>query len=100
MHLHIFNVGAAGCRISVRYLHWLFAPTETTVSNYLMQERLALSRRALANAQMARRTVADIALSSGFLSSTHFSRRFKAEYGETPMEFRLRSYGVTDKLRA
>ncbi len=91
---------AAGCRISVRYLHWLFAPTDTTVSSYLMQERLALSRRALANLQMARRTIADIALSSGFLSSTHFSRRFKAEYGETPMEFRMRSYGSSARLLA
>jgi len=82
---------ANACRISVRYLHWLFKSTETTVFNYVVHERLLRCRRALSNRQMDRRTITEIAYSTGFISATHFARRFKSEYGETPMEFRQRS---------
>jgi AraC-like DNA-binding protein len=79
---------ADACRISVRYLHWLFEPTGTSVLKHVIQQRLMLCRRELANPMMVGRTITEIAFSSGFLSSTHFARRFKAEYGITPQEFR------------
>ena len=37
---------------------------------------------------MAHRTITDIAFSWGFQNSTHFSRRFKDEFGLSPHEFR------------
>lgn len=80
---------ADGCKISVRYLHWLFEPTGTTVLRYAIQQRLIRCRRELENPQMCTRSITDIAYASGFQNPTHFSRRFKAEYGLSPQDFRM-----------
>jgi AraC-like DNA-binding protein len=79
---------AAANGISVRYLHCLFEPEGTTVLQYVIKERLVRCRRELLNPVMAHRTITDIAFSWGFQNSTHFSRRFKDEFGLSPHEFR------------
>lgn len=79
---------AQGMRISVRYLHWLFKPSATTALQYLIQQRLLRCRRELANPRMDGRKITDIAFSSGFQNATHFARRFKAEFGSSPQDFR------------
>lgn len=84
---------AAGCRISVRYLHWLFEPTGTTVLQYVIQQRLERCRRELANPAMKNRKIIDIAFSWGFQNATHFAKRFKAEFGMTPHDFREAELG-------
>lgn len=84
---------AAGCRISVRYLHWLFEPTGTTVLQYVIQQRLERCRRELANPAMKNRKIIDIAFSWGFQNATHFAKRFKAEFGMTPHDFRVAELG-------
>jgi len=86
---------AAACRISVRYLHWVFEPTGTTVLKYVIQQRLIRCRRELSNPTMLSRSITDIAFSSGFHNATHFSRRFKSEFGLTPQDFRSEVCGVT-----
>lgn len=75
-------------RISVRYLHWLFSPLGDTVAKYIIQQRLQRCYRELSNPMMSNRTITDIAFSWGFNNSTHFSRRFKQEFGVSPSEFR------------
>jgi AraC-like DNA-binding protein len=75
-------------RISLRYLHALFETESLTVQQYVIHERLRRCRRELENAAMGRRTITEIAFSWGFQDSAHFGRRFKAEYGMSPQEFR------------
>lgn len=75
-------------RISVRYLHWLFESTGLTVSRDIIQQRLQRCRRELSNPLMRHRTITDIAFSWGFQNLTHFSRRFKQEFGVSPHDFR------------
>ncbi len=75
-------------RISVRYLHALFEAEGLSVQQYIIRERLLRCRRDLQNGSMAQRTITDIAFSWGFQNSTHFSRRFKAEFGLSPQDFR------------
>lgn len=79
---------ADGNRISIRYLHWLFEETGVTVLQYIIRERLMRCRRELAIPMMDNRTITDIALSWGFHDLTHFSRRFRQEFGQSPQEFR------------
>ena len=78
---------AAANRISVRYLHWLFGSIGTSVTQHVIKERLERCRRDLGNPMMQTRKVADVAFSWGFSDVTHFNRRFKAEYGQSPRSF-------------
>lgn len=75
-------------RISQRYLHCLFEPEGTTVQQYVIKQRLLRCRDDLSNREMVRRTITDIAFSRGFQSSTHFSLRFRNEFGVSPKEYR------------
>jgi AraC-like DNA-binding protein len=92
---------AAANGISVRYLHCLFEPEGTTMVQYVIKKRLVRCRRDLLNPVMAHRTITDIAFSWGFQNSTHFSRRFKDEFGLSPQEFRNDACSTTrDGTRA
>lgn len=79
---------ADATRISVRYLHWLFEPTGSTVGRHIIEQRLQRCRRELSNPMMRHRTITDIAFSWGFQNLTHFSRRFKQEFDLSPYAFR------------
>lgn len=76
--------------ISVRYLHALFHHAGTTVSSYIRTRRLERCRTDLADPALAGMTVTAIASRWSFADAPHFSRTFKAAYGETPSEFRAR----------
>lgn len=82
-------------RISLRYLHSLFEQEEMTVIQYVIRERLLRCQRELSNPLMSKRTITDIAFSWGFQSSTHFSRRFKDEFGIGPKDFREEAHAGT-----
>lgn len=82
------GVIASGKRMSVRYLHALFENDNTTVQQYVIRQRLLRCRRELENPKMAGRTITEIAFAWGFQNSTHFSRRFKAEFGLSPQDCR------------
>lgn len=90
---------AEASRISLRYLHWLFAGIGTSVGQYIIRERLQRCRQELASPATNRRKVADIALSAGFNDVTHFSRRFKQEFGTSPRAF-SREPGMRSANRA
>jgi AraC-like DNA-binding protein len=75
--------------ISPRYLHRLFEAEDTTISRYIQHRRLEqcrreLSRRSGANAP----TIAAIAHRWGFTDPAHFSRVFRAHYGQSPRALR------------
>ncbi len=77
---------AAG--ISVRYANALLAQEHTGLEAYIIARRLERCRRALDDPAQTRRTIGDIAFSWGFSDLSHFGRRFKAEYGCAPGEYR------------
>ncbi|HCD55531.1 helix-turn-helix domain-containing protein [Haliea sp.] len=71
-------------RISVRYLHWVFEQSGDSASNFIIAKRLASCRKDLLNPAMHSRSIAEIAYSSGFNNTSHFTRRYRQLYGETP----------------
>jgi AraC-like DNA-binding protein len=75
--------------ISKRYLHYLFAQTETTFGNELMRMRLDAAKRMLSDQRYSALTVSEIAARCGFLEPSHFARRFRKGFGVGPSEFRL-----------
>ncbi len=74
--------------ISKRYLHYLFAHTDSTFGDELMRMRLDCAHRLLSDTRFAALSVSEVAARSGFLEPSHFARRFRKAYGAGPMEFR------------
>jgi AraC-like DNA-binding protein len=74
--------------ISKRYLHYLFAHTDSTFGDELMGMRLENAHRLLSDVRFSALTVSEVAARCGFLEPSHFARRFRKAYGAGPMEFR------------
>ena len=77
---------AAG--ISVRYANALLAHEDSSLERFIILRRLHRSRQALESPAHLSRTVSEIAYACGFSDLSHFARRFKAEFGRSPAEFR------------
>jgi AraC family transcriptional regulator, positive regulator of tynA and feaB len=77
---------AAG--VSVRYANALLAGEETSLARYLVLRRLERCHQALVSPAHSSRTIKEIAYSYGFSDLSHFSRRFKEQFGCTPSEIR------------
>ncbi len=75
-------------RISVRYLHHLFRSLEMTVSDWLRLRRLERCRDMLSSPQHMHKSITEIAFSTGFSSSSHFSNLFRAQYKIRPSDVR------------
>ncbi len=78
--------------ISKRYLHALFAGTDTTLGAWIREERLTRAHATLADPRTAHLTVTEIALRQGFNDIPHFSRQFKARFGLSPTALRGRRH--------
>jgi AraC-like DNA-binding protein len=76
--------------ISLSYLHRIFNEHGTTVSSYVLDQRLQLAYEKLANPLGPRLTVAEVAYSVGFKSASHFCKAFAARYNMTPSDVRQR----------
>lgn len=83
---------ADACGISKRYLHELFSGANSTVSQYMREQRLIAARDMLELPNAA--PMAEIAYRFGFSDQAQFSRLFKAMFGQTPSGYRARSGGV------
>ncbi|WP_413812496.1 helix-turn-helix domain-containing protein [Streptomyces sp. OE57] len=83
------EVIAAVHHVSVRYVHKLFEYEETTVSRWILQQRLERCRRDLSQASGPHRTVAAVGRRWGLVSPSHFSRVFRAAYGMSPREWQM-----------
>ncbi|MBW4052364.1 MAG: helix-turn-helix domain-containing protein [Proteobacteria bacterium] len=94
IHAHLYDPDLApaqiarACRITTRYLHYLFSDGEATVARYILVRRLEASSQALLADSQRGRTVTAIAFDHGFNSATHFGRVFRAHFGVTPREYR------------
>lgn len=78
--------------ISKRYLHELFAEVNSTVSQYVREERLKAARDLLQMPNPG--PMSDIAYRFGFSDQAQFSRLFKARFGQTPSGYRARAMAV------
>jgi AraC-like DNA-binding protein len=79
---------AARHGITVRYLHKLFEDEAMTVSQYVLDGRLALARQLLSNPHLAGRTISSIASDAGFGDLSYFNRTFRRRYSVTPSDVR------------
>lgn len=83
---------AAALRISTRYVHKLFHRNDTSFGRELLAMRLREADRLLrAPAAVGRQLpqIAEIAYGCGFSSQSHFSVRYKEQFGLTPRDARL-----------
>ena len=105
IHAHLYDPDltpaqiARACRITTRYLHYLFSDGEETVARYILARRLEASSQALLADSQRGRTVTAIAFDHGFNSATHFGRVFRAQFGMTPREYRARAVRQRGPLR-
>ena len=79
---------AVGNFISTRHLHNLFRSEGTTVTHWIRTRRLECCRRDLLDPALRQHTVSAIAFRWGFIDAAHFSRSFRAAFGESPSSFR------------
>ena len=77
---------ASSIGVSLRYLHAIFKEHGLSVSDHLIKRRLARCMDDLLSPIATSRTITEIALSHGFKTSAHFSRRFTEAYGRSPRE--------------
>ncbi|MDA2805143.1 AraC-like ligand-binding domain-containing protein [Nocardiopsis suaedae] len=80
--------------ISTRHLHTIFSSEGQTVSMWIRSRRLEHIRRDLADPLFADRPVSWVAGRWGLHDAAHFSRLFKAEFGESPTAYRQRLVGA------
>lgn len=69
---------AAHFRISVRYLHRLFARSDQSFGQYLLALRLEEARRMIEETTIP---LTCISVAAGFRNHSHFSRSFRSNYG-------------------
>lgn len=77
-------------RISLRYLHRVFQSQGATFGEVLMEMRLSEASKLLRNGA-GKLPIGEIAYRCGFISQSHFSARFRQQFGSTP-----RSFGAPD----
>ncbi len=88
------TVAAAAAGISVRYANLLLAEEDSCLERYIIGRRLERCRRALEDPAHANRMISEIAFSWGFSDLSHFNRRFKAQFGCAPGEYRKNTQRV------
>jgi AraC-like DNA-binding protein len=81
---------AAAAGVTPRYLHRLFEAEEESIGRWIWSARLERCRRDLIDPALAGRSVTDIAFAWGYNDLAHFSRSFRARYGDSPRAYRAR----------
>lgn len=84
------NLAAALC-MSRRSLYMLFKEYRITPARMIHDIRLEQSLQVLADSSQNARKITDIAFDHGFNDYATFSRLFKAQYGVSPSEYRLKA---------
>lgn len=74
--------------VSLRHLNRGFAAENTTVTQYIHDQRLELASLELTSITSPPSRIADIAARWGFSSQAHFTRAFRRRYGIAPSEMR------------
>jgi len=79
---------AARHRMSVRYIQRLFESEGTTLSQFVLGQRLVQVHRMLADPRHAHRAISTIAYDVGFGDLSTFNRKFRRRFGATPSDVR------------
>ena len=79
---------AAANGVSVRQLHRVFSATGTTVSHWVRKVRLAQCAADLRTNGALSEGITGVAFRWGFNDSAHFSKAFRAEFGQSPRAYR------------
>jgi AraC-like DNA-binding protein len=74
--------------VSPRYIHKLFESEGTTLSRFVLGQRLARVHRMLSDPRHADRTIGALAFDVGFGDLSTFNREFRRLYGMTPSDVR------------
>jgi AraC-like DNA-binding protein len=82
------QAAAAAAGISVRYANALLSAQGTSLERLIVSRRLDHCRRALEDPAQSHRAIGEIAYAWGFANHSHFNRRFKAEFGCSPSDYR------------
>jgi AraC-like DNA-binding protein len=85
---------AAGCAISVSYLHKLFSGTGVSVSGHIRERRLQGCRSDLGRPECAGLSIGAIGARWGLPDPAHLSRAFRARFGVSPRLHRAQSLGL------
>jgi AraC-like DNA-binding protein len=79
---------AARQRVTPRYIHKLFEGEGTTLSQFVLGQRLARVHRLLTDPRHADLTIGAIAYGAGFGDLSTFNRAFRRHFGATPSDLR------------
>jgi AraC-like DNA-binding protein len=75
-------------RVTSRYIHKLFESEGTTLSRFVLGQRLTRVHRMLGDPCYAHRTIGALAFDVGFGDLSTFNREFRRLYGATPSDVR------------
>jgi AraC-like DNA-binding protein len=81
--------------MSVRYLHQLLKPSGRTFREHLIAQRLGRAFDMLHDKTFEHLKIDALARAAGFSDISHFNRRFRHAYGDTPYGVRVRSARAT-----
>ncbi|WP_181193311.1 helix-turn-helix domain-containing protein [Prauserella shujinwangii] len=84
---------AAAHHVSLRQLHRLFEPENTTAAAWIRHRRLERCRRELGDPVAGTTPVGAVGARWGFPDPAHFSRVFRRTYGVSPLEYRRAALG-------
>jgi AraC-like DNA-binding protein len=79
---------AGAMHLSRSTIHLLFRMEDTTISRYIWDLRLEMSRNQLTDPNYRDRSLSEIAYDWGFGSLSHFSHSFKRRFGCSPRDYR------------
>ena len=74
--------------VSLRWLQQLFRENGENIADWIWQRRLELAASRLSDPGSVGLSLGALAYTCGFISQSHFSRRFKDRYGMPPSEYR------------
>jgi AraC-like DNA-binding protein len=97
---------AARHRVSARYIHKLFETEGTTLSKYVLGQRLSRVHRMLTNGRQSGETIGALAYAVGFGDLSTFNHAFRSQFGATPSDVRaaarlatVESFGAAPSVR-
>lgn len=81
---------AAASGVTARHINKLFEQEGSSLMRWVWRQRLEAVRAALAEPDLERNSIGDIAFAYGFKSASHFSHAFRRQFGYPPrMERRI-----------